>query len=131
MQHLAEAHDHGRPAPAIGSGMRGRYLQWVHFAEATAARGPTANVLLAVYRADSADIMICFPLWSVRMLRLLTDAHPRTSVYLDRPLARPGFAKASEESRRFANAGCDRWPEPRTVGRRTGKVGQAGASVSP
>lgn len=36
LEYLIEKYGNGRLAPAIGSPDRGRYLQWVHFAEATA-----------------------------------------------------------------------------------------------
>ena len=35
----------GRLAPAIGTADRGPYLQWLHFAEATAFRGATHSLL--------------------------------------------------------------------------------------
>jgi glutathione S-transferase len=36
LEYLIETYGNGRLAPAIGTPDRGRYLQWVHFAEATA-----------------------------------------------------------------------------------------------
>jgi glutathione S-transferase len=36
VQYLLERYGNGRLAPAIGSPLRGEFLQWVHFAEATA-----------------------------------------------------------------------------------------------
>jgi glutathione S-transferase len=36
LEYLIERYGNGRLAPAIGSAERGPYLQWVHFAEATA-----------------------------------------------------------------------------------------------
>jgi glutathione S-transferase len=36
LEYLIEKYGNGRLAPAIGTPDRGRYLQWVHFAEATA-----------------------------------------------------------------------------------------------
>ena len=36
LEYLIEKYGNGRLAPAIGAPDRGRYLQWVHFAEATA-----------------------------------------------------------------------------------------------
>ncbi|TPG12695.1 glutathione S-transferase family protein [Sphingomonas oligophenolica] len=142
VQYLVERYDDGKFAPPIGSPLRGRYLHWLHFIEATVAAPINSYVWLAVYRSDAAanadiigrfrdaahqhfdlietalmhddflvgdsfsaaDVMMGFTLWSARMLRLLTDAHPRTSAYLDRLLARPGFAKAIAESKKLAHS---------------------------
>ena len=63
-----------------------------------AALGDDLYIVGAAFTA--ADVMLGFTLWSARMLRLLTEAHPRTSAYLERLTVRPAFAEALAESRR-------------------------------
>ena len=36
IEYIVERYGEGRLAPPLGSGLRGRYLQWIHFAEGTA-----------------------------------------------------------------------------------------------
>jgi len=55
VEHLLENYGGGRLSPPVGTPERAQYLQWLHFAEATAF--PPLGILawLTRYRTDSAD----------------------------------------------------------------------------
>jgi glutathione S-transferase len=53
VEYIVERHSEGRLAPAIGSPLRGRYLQWLHFAEGTAYLPLGVMVWLTRYRDDA------------------------------------------------------------------------------
>lgn len=68
VEYLLERYGEGRLAPPIGSPERGRFLQWLHFAEATAFPPLGIIVWLSVYRDDGA-----------RHAALLEDARGRAA----------------------------------------------------
>jgi glutathione S-transferase len=51
-EYLIERHDEGRLAPAVGAPERAAYLQWLHYAEATAFPPVGIVVWLTRYRGD-------------------------------------------------------------------------------
>ena len=53
VQYLLERDGKGRLEPDVGSPDRAAYLQWLHFAEGTAANSVNTIVWLSVYRQDS------------------------------------------------------------------------------
>lgn len=53
VQYVIERYGNGRLEPSVGSPGRARYLEWLHFAEATAAVPINMLVGLTVYRADA------------------------------------------------------------------------------
>ena len=53
VQFVLEKYGHGRLEPAIGSPERAVYLQWLHFAEGTAANPINTTIWLTVYRQDA------------------------------------------------------------------------------
>ena len=55
LQYVLEKYGNGRLEPAIGSQARSDYLQWLHFAEGTAANPINTIVWLTVYRQDAAQ----------------------------------------------------------------------------
>ena len=55
IEYLLEKYGGGQLAPAIGSADRAAYLQWLHYAEATAFPPLGIVVWLTVYRQDAAD----------------------------------------------------------------------------
>jgi glutathione S-transferase len=56
VEYVLERYGEGRLAPPIGSPLRGRYLQWVHFAEATLFPPLGVIVWHAVYQGDADTI---------------------------------------------------------------------------
>ena len=55
LEYLLERYGDGRLAPAIGSPLRGPFLQWMHFAEGTAYAPLSVIVWHTRYRADESD----------------------------------------------------------------------------
>ena len=55
IQYVLEKYGDGRLEPPIGSKDRAAYLQWLHFAEGTAANPINTIVWLTVYRQDAAQ----------------------------------------------------------------------------
>ncbi len=55
IQYMLEKYGNGRLEPSIGSKDRAAYLQWLHFAEGTAANPINTIVWLTVYRQDAAQ----------------------------------------------------------------------------
>jgi glutathione S-transferase len=53
VEYVLERYDEGRLAPSIGSPLRGPFLQWMHFAEATAFPPLGVIVWHAVYQGDA------------------------------------------------------------------------------
>ncbi|WP_420608264.1 glutathione S-transferase family protein [Novosphingopyxis sp.] len=53
VQYILEQYGKGRLEPPIGSLERAAYLQWLHFAEGTAASPINTTVWLTVYRQDA------------------------------------------------------------------------------
>jgi glutathione S-transferase len=55
VEYLLERYGDGRLAPPVGTPERARYLQWLHFAEATTFPPLGILVWLTRYRTDAAD----------------------------------------------------------------------------
>ena len=55
VEYILERYGNGRLAPAIGSPLRPRFLQWLHFAESTAFPPLGIVVWLTLYRTDAAQ----------------------------------------------------------------------------
>lgn len=55
VQYVLERHGNGRLEPAVGEPGRAAYLQWLHFAEATAYQPIGILAWLTRYRDDAAD----------------------------------------------------------------------------
>lgn len=55
VQYLLERHGDGRLEPAVGTPERAAYLQWLHYAEATAFAPLGVVVWLTRYRQDAAN----------------------------------------------------------------------------
>jgi glutathione S-transferase len=53
VEYVLERYGEGRLAPSIGSSLRGPFLQWMHFAEATAFPPLGVIVWHAVYQGDA------------------------------------------------------------------------------
>jgi len=56
LEYILERYGDGRLAPPIGSPLRGPFLQWVHFAEATAFPPIGVIVWHTLYRGDAGEI---------------------------------------------------------------------------
>jgi len=54
VEYIVERYANGRLAPAVGSPLRGPYLQWIHFAESTAF-GPLGVIVWHVLYQQDAD----------------------------------------------------------------------------
>src|SRR5258705_214679 len=54
-EYIPERYGAGRLAPPIGSPLRPRFLQWLHFAESTAFPPLGIVVWLTLYRPDAAE----------------------------------------------------------------------------
>ena len=54
VEYILERYGNGRLAPPIGSPLRPRFLQWLHFAESTAFPPLGIVVWLTLYRTDAA-----------------------------------------------------------------------------
>ncbi len=90
LEYLLERYGDGRLAPAIGSRERGEFLQWMHFAEATAFSPIGIVVWMTLYR-DDAD----------RHPELLTDARERAArglTVVEQALADRDYLVANEFS---------------------------------
>jgi glutathione S-transferase len=55
VEYILERYGEGRLAPAPGSGLRARFLQWIHFAESTAFPPLGIVVWLTLYRDDAGS----------------------------------------------------------------------------
>ena len=55
VEYVLERYGNGRLAPPIGSPLRPRFLQWLHFAESTAFPPLGIVVWLTLYRTDAAQ----------------------------------------------------------------------------
>jgi len=55
VEYLLERYGEGRLAPPVGSPLRARFLQWLHFAESTAFPPLGIVVWLSIYRDDAAQ----------------------------------------------------------------------------
>lgn len=55
LEYILERYGQGRLAPAPGSPLRGPFLQWVHFAEATAFP-PLANIAWHTFKQDTESV---------------------------------------------------------------------------
>lgn len=55
-EYILERYGEGRLAPPVGSPLRGPFLQWLHFAEATAFPPLGIVIWLSVYREESDDL---------------------------------------------------------------------------
>lgn len=53
VEYVVERYGNGRLAPAVGSPLRGEYLQWVHYAEATAFPPLGTIVWHTLFRGDA------------------------------------------------------------------------------
>ncbi len=51
-----ERYGEGRLAPAIDSPKRGEFLQWIHYAEATAYPPPAVIIWHTMYRQDTDEV---------------------------------------------------------------------------
>jgi len=56
VEYILERHGNGRLAPAIGSLLRGEFLQWIHFAEATAFPPLGIIVWHTLFRQDADQV---------------------------------------------------------------------------
>ena len=56
LEYVIERYGHGRLAPAPGSALRGPYLQWLHFAEATAFPPIGEMVRHTIFKPESERI---------------------------------------------------------------------------
>ncbi len=66
LEYILERHGEGRLAPPIGSPLRGPFLQWMHYAEGTAA--PPMSVILwhVFYRGDAGEFPGFIDAWRER-----------------------------------------------------------------
>ena len=72
VEYLVERYGNGRLAPKIGSPERGRYLQWVHFAEATCLPPLSDLAQHSMFKPEAE-----------RIPALIPDAHSRIAAWLD------------------------------------------------
>lgn len=56
LEYIQERYGAGRLAPAIGEPMRGRYLQWIHFAEGTVYPPIGTLIFHTFYRRDAEQL---------------------------------------------------------------------------
>jgi len=76
LEYILERYGQGRLAPAPGSPLRGAFLQWVHFAEATVFP-PLGNIAWHTFRRDADSIpgaMADYRTWAVAALDVLERA---------------------------------------------------------
>jgi glutathione S-transferase len=77
LEYLLERYGEGRLAPAPGSPQRAEFLQWVHFAEATAFP-PLGNIAWhTIFRRDAERIPVAiadYRTWAEAALRVLEQA---------------------------------------------------------
>jgi glutathione S-transferase len=72
LEYVLERHGDGQLAPPIGSPLRGPFLQWVHFAEATAFPPLGTIVWHTLYKGDAE-----------RLPTVIEDAHVRACATLN------------------------------------------------
>jgi len=72
LEYILERYGHGRLAPSIGSPDRGRFLQWMHFAESTAYSPLSPLIWHGFYRRNADQ----FP-------EVMADARMRSAAALD------------------------------------------------
>jgi glutathione S-transferase len=90
IEYILERYGNGRLAPPIGSPLRGEFLQWMHFAEATAFPPLGVIVWHALYKGDADKVGDA-----------VTDARERARAALDfveRALAGKDYLLGSEFS---------------------------------
>ena len=76
LEYVLERYGQGRLAPAPGTPLRGRFLQWVHFAEATAFP-PIGNIAWHMFKQDADTIpgaIADYRTWAVAGLDVLEQA---------------------------------------------------------
>jgi len=77
LEYVLERHGEGRLAPPPGSPLRGRFLQWVHFAESTAF-APLGNIAWHLMQRKDADqiptAMADYREWAIAALDVLERA---------------------------------------------------------
>jgi glutathione S-transferase len=76
LEYVLERYGQGRLAPAPGTPLRGSFLQWVHFAEATAFP-PLGNLAWHTFKKDADSIpgaMADYRTWAVAVLEVLERA---------------------------------------------------------
>ena len=76
LEYILEQYGQGRLAPAQGTTQRASFLQWVHFAEATAFP-PLASIAWHTFRKDTQDIptaMDDYRSWATAALSVLERA---------------------------------------------------------
>jgi glutathione S-transferase len=76
LEYVLERYGQGRLAPAPGAPLRGSFLQWVHFAEATAFP-PLGNIAWHTFRQDADSIpgaMADYRTWAGAVLEILERA---------------------------------------------------------
>ena len=76
LQYIIERYGEGRLAPAPGSPLRGSFLQWVHFAEATAFP-PIGNIAWHTFKRDTQEVpgaMADYRTWAAAALDVLERA---------------------------------------------------------
>jgi glutathione S-transferase len=56
LEYVLERHGGGRLAPPLGSPDRGRYLQWLHFAEGTLSVPLSTILWHLLYKGDAAEL---------------------------------------------------------------------------
>src|SRR6478735_5426438 len=61
VEYLVERYGNGRLAPTIGSAQRGRYLQWIHFAEATCLPPLSDLAQHSIFKPESERIAALIP----------------------------------------------------------------------
>lgn len=72
LEYVLERYGGGRLAPPVGSPLRGRFLQWIHFAEGTAFPPIGIVVWHTLYRRDAENLPT-----------VMADAHQRAHAALD------------------------------------------------
>jgi len=86
LEHILERYGNGRLAPPSGSPLRGPYLQWVHFAEATAFP-PLGNIAWHVLFKKDAEavptVIADYRSWAEAALRVVEGALSRREYLLE------------------------------------------------
>jgi glutathione S-transferase len=86
LEYIIERYGNGRLAPPVGSPLRGPYLQWVHFAEATAFP-PLGNLAWHVFfkkDAESVPSAIAdYRRWAAAALQVVETALARREYLLE------------------------------------------------
>ena len=76
LQYILERYGDGRLAPMQGTALRGPFLQWVHFAEATAFP-PLGNIAWHTFKQDAdsiPDAMADYRTWARATLEVVEEA---------------------------------------------------------